>query len=424
MNSTVGLSEAQKQFAANLFESVRELSKSPGGLGGVTRLGYSEVETRCLKEVERVGRELDLEVEYDESGCLWMTLKGRNSSLPAVVSGSHIDSVPDGGNFDGLAGIVAALTVAHGLRENGIVLERDFRVLAIRCEEQALIGSRAMMGMLKPVDLERRWTEDSPRLEELMTAAGIDPKKCMTGSAVVDLSRIEAFLELHIEQAPRLAGAANGLPRTGIVQGIRGSKFHHVVKCRGTTAHSGALDFEFRRDAVAAVVELMHAMRMHWIDHLDKGLDLVYTNGVVRTPDWSAFNKICGEVVFSVDMRTLSMDVRNEFYDLFRSECARIESEFGVEFEFDEVGELVPMKVDAGVFERIQKAADRQQIPTVAMPSGAGHDSQNFGIVGVPFGMIFVANDNGSHNPSEAMSIDDFMQAAAVLFEAVRGWDE
>lgn len=424
MSTKAGLSEAQKQFAERLFDSIRELSKSPGGLGGVTRLGYSEVETRCLNEVERVGRELGLEVEYDESGCLWMTLKGRNSSLPAVVSGSHIDSVPDGGNFDGLAGIAAALTVVHGLRENGIVPERDFRVLAIRCEEQALIGSRAMMGMLKPVDLERRWTEDSPRLEELMKKAGIDPQKCMTGTAVVDLSRIEAFLELHIEQAPRLAGAAPGEARTGIVQGIRGSKFHHVVKCRGKTAHSGALDFEFRRDAVAASAELMHVMRRRWIEYLDDGKDLVYTNGVVRTPEWSAFNKICGEVVFSVDMRTLSMEVRNEFYDLFRRECLKIESEFGVEFEFDEVGELVPMKVDSGVFERLQKAADRLQIPTIAMPSGAGHDSQNFGLANVPFGMIFVANENGSHNPSEAMAIDDFMQGAAVLFEVVRRWDE
>lgn len=423
MSSVEKLTDEQKCFAEKIFARIEEISRSPNGKG-VTRLGYSDVEAACLKAVEEFGRDLGLEVEYDESGCLWMTLRGSDPSLPAVVSGSHIDSVPCGGNYDGLAGVAAALTAAHAIKEAGIRLKRDYKVLVIRCEEQALIGSRAMMGMLSQKDLERRWTADGDSLEQLMANAGIDPEKCMTGSPVVDLAKIAAFIELHIEQGPRLAGAAEGSPRTGLVQGIRGSKFHHVVKCRGTTAHSGALDFEFRQDAVAAVVELMHAMRVHWIEHLDKGLDLVYTNGVVKTPDWSAFNKICGEVVFSVDMRTLSMDVRNEFYDLFRRECSRIESEFGVEFEFDEVGELVPMKVDAGVFERLQRAADRQQIPTVAMPSGAGHDSQNFGIVGVPFGMIFVANENGSHNPDEAMDIDDFMQGAAVLFEAVTSWDD
>ena len=135
-------------FCAAIFDHVRSMSKDHEG---VTRQGYGPLETQVLDYLEGIGRELNLEISKDAAGNVWMTLPGRDRTLPAVVSGSHADSVPQGGNYDGLAGIVAALTVARRMRREGVTPLRDYRVLMMRCEEssffgKAYVGSLGMMG--------------------------------------------------------------------------------------------------------------------------------------------------------------------------------------------------------------------------------------------------------------------------------------
>lgn len=147
---------AHRTYAESLFAKIRSLSASPAPNRGVTRLGYSEVEDRVLDALEEEGRTLGLETSRDAAGNLLMRFPGRDRTLPGLFCGSHADSVLDGGNYDGLAGITAALLVVRDLKARGVTPERDIVVTALRCEEQGLIGSRAMMGKLSEADLGRR----------------------------------------------------------------------------------------------------------------------------------------------------------------------------------------------------------------------------------------------------------------------------
>lgn len=154
-------------FMEKFFRDVRALSASPAPREGVTRLGYSAQEDSVIDFIESVGKTLELETERDAAGNLWMTLPGEDRTLPAIVSGSHADSVLDGGNYDGLAGVAAALATVLAVRAKQKLLKRDFRVLVLRCEEQGLIGSTAMLGRMKPEDLKRTFVAGGQTLGEL-----------------------------------------------------------------------------------------------------------------------------------------------------------------------------------------------------------------------------------------------------------------
>lgn len=421
------MSEFQIQarpFAESFLSAVREESRDGPG---VSRQGYGPHEQHVHDLVAQTGCELGMEIKVDAAGNLWMTRPGRNRSLPAFVSGSHGDSVPQGGNFDGLAGVCAALTVAVMLERMHVELERDYTVLVTRMEEsswfgRAYVGSLALTGRLEPRELELRHRTDGRTLAETVASCGFDPKVMASGRPLADLSRIGAFVELHIEQGPRLDASTDR--RAAVVTGIRGNLRHKCCRVVGETAHSGAVDREFRHDAVLALAEWLHAMDCHWKNWLDRGEDLVFTAGVVNTSPTAAIAIIPGEVTFGLDMRSLSMKTIRDFHALMEAEAARIGEARGVRFEWDPVLVCEASGVDPDVRARLEKAARDHGIPVQTMPSGAGHDAAVLSNAGVPVGMIFVANQNGSHNWREEMRIEDFMQGCEVLWHAVCDFDK
>lgn len=188
----------------------------------------------------------------------------------------------------------------------------------------------------------------------------------------------------------------------------------------GETAHSGAIDFEFRHDAVAAVAQLFAVMRAHWIERLKAGDDLVYINGVVNTPPSQSFNIISGEVTFSLDIRTLSVQTREHFYELFKKEVRKIEADFGVRFEFDQAFYIEPALSDEHLINKLESSAAQENIPVIRMPSGAGHDAGDIAQEGIPMAMIFIANQNGSHNHREAMQMEDFLSGVRILTRTLK----
>lgn len=406
-----------QEFAQKIFSDVREMSKSALG---VTRLGYTEKETEVLRYLESTARNLGLACRYDVAGNLWMTLRGKNPNLPGIMVASHADSVPEGGNFDGLAGIVAGLCAAKDIQDSQRQLQQDLNVVAFRCEEQGLIGSRAILGTLKAEDLQRRYRPECKLLGESMQDCGIDPQALVQGKAYLGAKDVAAYFELHIEQGPKLE--LSDQAKVGLVTGIRGNVFHRSIRCVGETAHSGAIDFEFRHDAVAAVAELFSAMRSHWIERLKAGEDLVYTNGVVNTPASQSFNIIAGEVTFSLDIRTLSVETRQAFYICFKEEAEKVEKRFGVKFEFDEAFYIEPSLSNPSLVEKLEQAAAQEAVPVIRMASGAGHDAGDVAQQGIPMAMIFVANQNGSHNWREAMRMEDLLAAVRVLTRALKNF--
>ena len=229
---------------------------------------------------------------------------------------------------------------------------------------------------------------------------------------------VAAYFELHIEQGPKLEQSSQA--KVGLVTGIRGNVFHRAIRCLGETAHSGAIDFEFRHDAVAAVAQLFAVMRAHWIERLKAGDDLVYTNGVVNTPPSQSFNIISGEVTFSLDIRTLSVQAREYFYELFKKEARKIEADFGVRFEFDQAFYIEPALSDGHLINKLESSAAQENIPVIRMPSGAGHDAGDIAQEGIPMAMIFIANQNGSHNHREAMRMKDFLSGVQILTRTLK----
>ena len=421
------MSELQQkglEFAKKIFDDIRAMSAD---VQGVTRQAFSAKETEVLDYLTKIGQSLQLEITPDRAGNVWMTLPGKDRSLPAFVAGSHVDSVPQGGNYDGLAGVTAALTVAWWMRQTGFQPVRDYTVLMMRGEEssffgKAYMGSLGMLGKLTAQDLALKMRDGSCTLAEAMQSCGIDTEAVSGGKPLVDIDRIAAFVELHIEQGPTLDAQKEA--RAGIVTGIRGNIRHKAVRILGEAAHSGATDKPYRHDALMAFTDWMQRVDRAWDRWLIQGEDLVFTVGVLKMASSAAISVIPGEVTFSVDIRSLSADTVKRFHDLMQKYGEEVASERGVKIEYDPALVTAPSGVDAALSDRLETSAKAEGIPCMRLASGAGHDSAVLGNNGIPVAMIFVANQLGSHNPHEAMKMEDFMQGTDILWAAVSHFDE
>lgn len=421
------MSELQQkglEFAKKIFDDIRAMSAD---VQGVTRQAFSAKETEVLDYLTKIGQSLQLEITLDRAGNVWMTLPGKDRSLPAFVAGSHVDSVPQGGNYDGLAGVTAALTVAWWMRQTGFQPVRDYTVLMMRGEEssffgKAYMGSLGMLGKLTAKDLALKIRDGSCTLAEAMQSCGIDTEAVSGGKPLVDIDRIAAFVELHIEQGPTLDAQKEA--RAGIVTGIRGNIRHKAVRILGEAAHSGATDKPYRHDALMAFTDWMQRVDRAWDRWLIQREDLVFTVGVLKMASSAAISVIPGEVTFSVDIRSLSADTVKRFHDLMQKYGEEVASERGVKIEYDPALVTAPSGVDAALSDRLETSAKAEGIPCMRLASGAGHDSAVLGNNGIPVAMIFVANQLGSHNPHEAMKMEDFMQGTDILWAAVSHFDE
>ena len=420
----VKLRDGALEFARRVFDDIYAFSKDP--VIGVSRQGYGPTENRVHDYLRQWGRKLDLEEKIDRAGNLFLTLAGKNRDLPCYMTGSHGDSVPQGGHYDGLAGVVAGLTTLWWMRHIGFQPERDVTLVVFRMEEsswfgKAYVGSLAMTGQLTAEDLALTHRDKNQTLAQAMQECGYDPEQILRTDPTVDLKKIAAFTELHIEQGPTLESRRK--ERVGIVTGIRGNFRHKTCRCIGETAHSGAVNKEFRHDAVMAMAHLLVKMDQHWDKWLTRGEDLVFTMGVFKTGVSSAIAIIPGEVTFSIDIRSLSRDTLERFHRLLLAECDVIAADFGVRFEFDRLLVCEEASVDKALAEHLTAAAAAAGIAVMPIASGAGHDSAVLSNLGVPVTMIFVANQNGSHNPHERMKLEDFMLGTELLATAIMTYD-
>jgi beta-ureidopropionase / N-carbamoyl-L-amino-acid hydrolase len=406
--------------AAALFEALRAAT---GDGVGITRASYGAGESAALDIIEAEARELDLRTERDAAANLVVTLEGSEPDLPFLACGSHLDSVPQGGNFDGAAGVVAGLIVLAGFRQEGLRPRRTLKLYALRGEEsarfgRACVGSNALFGRLSAGDLAMKATDSDLTLAECMREVGADIDRIKAGQPLVDPKKFAAWLELHIEQGPVLV--ARQLP-VGIVTGIRGNIRHREMECVGAPGHSGAVPRWLRHDAVFATAELITHLDRHWRTLLERGRDLVITSGIVGTdPREHAIARIPGRLRFSFEMRSQSKETLEAFYDLFLSECRLIGEERGVEFRLDRRVESAPAVMDAEWVKRLRAVAKGLGLPDEEVPSGAGHDAAIFANAGIPSAMIFVRNEHGSHNPDEAMAMDDFAAGVAIMRNALK----
>ncbi|MBO1018358.1 hydantoinase/carbamoylase family amidase [Methylobacterium sp. SD274] len=409
-----------QHLANRILDAVADLSRD--GLG-VTREAYGPGEEAAMRAIEGFAAELGLAAERDRFQNLWLRLPEDARSEPPVVIGSHLDSVPQGGNFDGLAGVVAGLLVLDRLRGRA-GLAPPLRVLALRGEEsawygKAYTGSLALLGRLPASALALPHRAGRGTLGEAMARSGVDVDAVSRGEALLRPHEIAAYLELHIEQGPVMI--ARGWP-SAVVTGIRGNIRRHRIRCVGEAGHSGAVPRWLRKDALLAVAELLSSMDEHWRVLLQMGVDLVMTAGICTTSVQShAVSVIPGEVTFSFEIRSQDSDTLARFDQLFQEACRGIAASRGVSFDFDAALTSAPAAMDAGWIARLEAAGAARGAPVERVPSGAGHDAAVFAGSGVPAAMVFVRNANGSHNPHETMDTADLLDGVDLLLTALTG---
>ncbi len=409
--------QAQRIDIAALFDRLRQ-----DGLDepGVSRDPYGAGEQRAHATVAKAAETLGLEIARDDAANLYMTLPGRDRTAPVLVIGSHLDSVPHGGNFDGAAGVLAGLAAVTALRAMDRTPECDIVVMGIRAEESvwfqvSYIGSRGSLGTLPEGALDVRRVDTGRTLADHIAECGGNPGALKAGARhFPDPARIRAYVELHIEQAPSLIEA--GRP-VAICTGIPGNFRFPDAWIEGRHDHVG-LPRRFRHDAAMAGAEFAMALDSLWADYEERGIPMACTLGRFHT-DAAAhgLTVVPGTFHFSLDVRAYEETVLAELEEKVQRIIEGIEQRRGVRFHLGQTARAAVGLVDPAIKAGLENAAFDQGIPILHIGSPASHDAAAFGAAGVPMGMIFVRNANGSHNPDESMTIDDFLDGTTVLLQ-------
>lgn len=408
---------AYRDLAAKLFADIHDFSFD--GVG-ITRASYGRGESAAADYLREFAQSEGLVVEADRAANLVFRFPETPAENPVIWMGSHMDSVPQGGNFDGMAGVLAGLLCLVARRRAGI--GGNLEVIAFRGEEsawfgKAYVGSSALLGKLSEADLALKRREADETLGDCMQALGADMAAIREGERLFDTAHVKTYLELHIEQGPVMV--ARDLP-VAVVSSIRGNFRHNRIVCEGEPGHSGVVPRWLRHDAMFAVSDLIMRLDEHWRVLLERGTDLVVTAGIVGTdPADHAISRIPGRVFFSLEARSRSTDTLEAFYQLVHAECSAIEHERGVKFAFDRRVLSAPATMNPHVCDTLSAACAARELAFDVIPSGAGHDAALMANAGIPAGMVFVRNQHGSHNPREAMELDDFMQGVQVLSDAL-----
>ena len=413
-----------KSGAALVRRFLGALAEGSRDAPGVTRDAYGPGEQMAHNLARAEALALGCEVRTDAAGNLMMTFAGADRDAPCLMVGSHLDSVPHGGNFDGAAGVAAGLALIADLVAAGVQPAQDLVVVAFRAEEAAWFpvsypGSEAMLGTLDPALLEALHSRTGLTLAHHMRAAGFNPDAVRRGERQLDPVRIGSFVEVHIEQGPVLIG--EGVP-VGLVTAIAGGFRHTQARALGAWAHSGATPRGYRQDAVLAVADMAAGLDVAWDAIEAAGHSATITIGVVATdPALHGGSRVAGEVAFCIDIRSEFEEVldgvRRELRDLTAgiAEHRGVTVDLGPEFTW----EIAQM--NAGLLTALEASAAAAGVATMRLPSGAGHDAAVLAGAGVPTAMLFVRNAHGSHNPDEAMEPGDLDQAVAVLMAYVMG---
>lgn len=401
--------------AARLFAELADVSTDAPG---VTRASFGPGEAAAHAMIIREAKRIGLEHRTDAIGNLYVTLAGFDRNAPVLMTGSHLDSVPHGGNFDGAAGVLAGLDLLERLAQ-GPTPPCDVTLIAIRAEEmiwfpEHYLGSRAAFGLLPPDTPDRVKRSDTGRsLADHMTEAGFDPQAIRDRQPQLDPANIRAFVEIHIEQGPVLVEENHPV---GIVTSIRGNIRRRFASITGQTTHAGGVPRRSRHDAVLAGAELLAVLETYWIEVETAGEDMVLTIGQFATDAGQhGITKVPGRVDFTLDVRSGSDATLDRFEQMLVKATTDIAARRKVKIELGPKTQAKAAHMDSDLYNSLSKAARAARVPAMLLPSGGGHDCAVFAGLGVPSGMVFIRNTHGSHNPDEAMELSDFKAACEVL---------
>ena len=399
-----------KRIMDHIF-ALAEFGKNPQG--GASRVAYSDADKQGREYVLGLLRDAKLDVKIDAAGNLIGRRAGIASNVQPMLIGSHIDTVPEGGNYDGVVGSMAAIEVAQILAENNVTTLHPLEVVIFQNEEGGLIGSRAMDGELteKELDLVSR---SGKTIRDGIKFIGGDVAK------LAEVRRqkgdIAAYLELHIEQGGILDTEKINI---GVVEGIVGINWWDVT-IEGFANHAGTTAMNNRQDALLAAAKFIEAVNR--VVTSVPGRQVGTVGRINALP--GAPNVIPGKVILSLELRDLDAAKINMLFEKVQAEAQKIAADSKTKFDFKEINVNIPAPTDPQIRSMISVAARELGLTTKLMPSGAGHDAQDMARLG-PVGMIFVPSIGGiSHSPREFSRPEDIANGANVLLHTLLKIDQ
>ncbi len=400
--------------SARIVDHLTALSKfGANPQGGVSRVAYSEADLQGRAYALAVMKEAGLAVHIDEVGNIVGNRPGSDPALKPLLIGSHIDSVPMGGNYDGDVGSLSAIEIAQLLKEKQVVLRHPLEVIVFQNEEGGTIGSQALGEGLSKAQLDLV-SQSGKTIREGIRLLGGDPDR--PDKARRARGAIAGYFELHIEQGGKLEREKIDI---GVVEGIVGI-LHSEVTIEGFANHAGATPMDQRHDALLSAARFIE--KVNQVVTARPGAQVGTVGWVKAEP--GAYNVIPGKVTLGLEVRDLD---ETKFVGLFheiQSEAAKLGQLNQTRFSFSEPVVVHPSLTDAGMRGLIDAAAHALDFSTKLMPSGAGHDAQEIARI-APVGMIFIPSIGGiSHSPKEFSRPQDIENGANVLLQAVLTFDK
>ncbi len=398
------------QRLQDTLEKLSEFGRNPEG--GVTRLGFSQTELDARTYVMGLMKDAGLEMRVDPAGNIFGRRAG-SDQLPALLFGSHIDSVPHGGNFDGALGSMGAIEVIRALNDGHVTTRHPLEVVIWTNEEGphfgiSALGSGVAAGVLGPEILDRK-DDDGLNVADWLRRYGQDPSR-LTDARIAP-GALAAVLELHIEQGPVLE---ESMVQIGVVSGIVSLKRWKCVVA-GFANHAGTTPMNRRRDALAAAAKDLLAVRD--VVRAASGTQ-VGTVGYLKAEP-GAPNVIPGRVEFTVELRDLDAGKIERMWQQIQQKFAQVDKEEGVETSCEVINDIAAAPSDPFVQSVIREAARSAGLSTADLPSGAVHDAGEISRI-APMGMIFVPSHDGiSHSPQEFTSWEDCANGAEVLYRSI-----
>lgn len=405
MNSAIDLD----RLRADMLELAR--IGTVAGRPGINRPSFSDADMAGRRFFMERCRAAGLDTTMDVVGNV--VARWNAGSGPVVMAGSHLDTVPDGGVFDGTLGTCAALEAVRAMRAAGIQPKRPIEVVATADEEGrfgGMLGSQALAGMVDPDWLEAATDSDGVRLVDVMRAQGLDPDRY--AEVARDPAGLHAFLELHIEQGPVLEAVGLAI---GIATGVSGV-FNWTVTLDGVANHSGTTPMDLRRDAFAGLATFAGRIGAI-IDALASDQARLTIGKVELSPNFP--HTIPGKATFSIIGRDTDDAVMHRMADLCRRELDKAASSHGLALDIHEESRLAPVALAADLSSILLEQSQGLGYATTTLPSGAGHDAQTMQHV-TRSGLIFVPSKGGiSHAPEEDTDWQDVERGANVLLHGL-----
>jgi len=389
-----------------------------GDHGSVTRLVFSIKELRSRQVLIHLMRQAGLKIQVDAIGNIFGRLDGADPKAPALLAGSHLDTVIHGGKYDGPVGVIGALEAVRTIRENKIPLRAPLEVVCFIGEESSrfgfsTLGSSLVAGEVQPKDLTNAVDAQGTKLADVLSSLGISARNLFRLAR--DPKSMKAYLELHIEQGPILEAKAK---RIGLVTSIAAPSRFKVIFA-GRADHSGTTPMEMRKDALVAAAQLIEYVEKicRKFSSMEKGR-VVGTVGAMKIEP-GVINAVPGRAELSIDIRSTSAPAKDKVAHLVKQRGAAIARDRGIAIEVLNIRAEDPVPLDKRLLRVTRQLCDEKAIDYEIMPSGAGHDAMQMAKI-TPAGMIFIPSRRGiSHNPLEWTDPDDIALGAQLLMETM-----